>query len=561
LKPQDRRKGCLRFLFDEQSESIRSDGFLARHHMRHHSINRTFPKVYNMKLPRKNIHAVTLALGEINLPNLLTAVSTNFGSKKPFTVFQKRDRSLRNPTCTIIAFDPAVTVSIKEELVRLIYRDGSVETNTLAGCPFEYLNDLQNLYAAQFDLQMIDDKLPFATGMIGYFGFGLIHLIESVKRQSADPFNVPDAMAIIPQTVVCLDHENAVVHVVSHESRARAEMVAAQVVSASPVRLRATSLVSSRGAKGASHTLSSTETLRQSGLKPVMSKPTFISKVRRAKKFIEQGQCFQIVLSQRFSGEAKVTAGEMFSTLLETAPSTYNYLLSFPEFQYIGASPETMVNVKDERVQLCALAGTRPRGDTRAQDAKNEIELQNNEKELAEHRMLVDLGRNDLGKVCVPGSIQVGPIAQVLKYSNVMHLGTEIFGRLEETQNCFYTLKACFPRGTVSGAPKVRAMELLSELEPEQRGIYSGAVGFFDARGYMDTAIAIRSALVKDGLIHVNSGAGIVYDSEPDCEYMETINKASAIASATGTSGENADFEGVSESGIVYETITAGARQ
>jgi anthranilate synthase component I len=180
---------------------------------------------------------------------------------------------------------------------------------------------------------------------------------------------------------------------------------------------------------------------------------------------------------------------------------------------------------------LCALAGTRPRGSTTAQDARNEIELQNNEKELAEHLMLVDLGRNDLGKICAPGSIQVGPIAQVLKYSNVMHLGTEIYGRMETGQTPFTALKACFPRGTVSGAPKVRALELLSRLEAEQRGIYSGAVGIFDARGYMDTAIAIRSALVKDGMVHVNAGAGIVYDSEPELEYMETINKASAIAS------------------------------
>jgi anthranilate synthase component 1 len=289
----------------------------------------------------------------------------------------------------------------------------------------------------------------------------------------------------------------------------------------------------------------------------VISKDRFIDSVESARKYIDEGQCFQIVVSQRFVANTEVDANAIFAHLLETAPSTYNYLLSFPEFQYVGASPETMVNVRDKSIKLCALAGTRPRGRTQAQDAQNELELQRNEKELAEHRMLVDLGRNDLGKVCSAGSIQVGPIAQVLKYSNVMHLGTEISGQLENGRDAFAALKACFPRGTVSGAPKVRAMELLSELETEQRGIYSGAVGFFDTRGNMDTAIAIRSALIKDGQVSVNAGAGIVYDSVPEHEYMETVNKARAIiqvieeaAGGTGNSSSQAE--------VIATTLNAG---
>jgi anthranilate synthase component 1 len=189
-----------------------------------------------------------------------------------------------------------------------------------------------------------------------------------------------------------------------------------------------------------------------------------------------------------------------------------------------------MVHVQADQARLVALAGTRPRGMTASEDESLESELRTSEKELAEHLMLVDLARNDLGRVCLPGSVTVGPIAQVLRYSNVMHLGTEITGRLKPGHTAVSALKSCFPRGTVAGAPKIRALEVLARLEPEFRGIYSGCVGFIDCRGGMDSAIAIRSALLKDGLVHINAGAGIVYDSEPDKEYAETVNKARAIA-------------------------------
>jgi anthranilate synthase component 1 len=191
-----------------------------------------------------------------------------------------------------------------------------------------------------------------------------------------------------------------------------------------------------------------------------------------------------------------------------------------------------MMNCQNRKVRICALAGTRPRGTTYDEDISNEVELKQNEKEMAEHMMLVDLGRNDLGRICAPGSIELGTIAQVLRYSNVMHLGTEISGTLESHISALDAAKACFPRGTVSGAPKVRAMQLLAGLEPEQRGIYAGSVGYIDARGNADLAIAIRSALIKEGVAHVNAGAGIVYDSNSEAEYFETLHKSGAVTSA-----------------------------
>jgi len=447
---------------------------------------------------------------------------------QPFIIFQKRDRSLRNSLYTIVALDPSVTISIKGRNASLKFSDGRFENRRIDECPFEFLRSIQTEYANELDLREIDESIEFAAGMIGYFGFGLIHTIEDVKRQTSDPLDVPDSVAIVPQTIVCIDHQAGSVSVLSQESRQRAEELAVRLVYADSFEL-ADEICAVHG------------TSKEAEIKfeSVMPKEKFLEKVKTAQQFIEEGQCFQIVLSQRFVAKTDMNANDVFANLIETAPSTYNYLLSFPEFQYLGASPETMVNVKENRIHLCALAGTRPRGKTQAQDKQNECELKRNEKELAEHRMLVDLGRNDLGKVCRAGSIQVGPIAQVLKYSNVMHLGTEISGQLEVDKDSFSALKACFPRGTVSGAPKVRAMELLAELEEEQRGIYSGAVGFFDVRGNMDTAIAIRSALIKNGEASVNAGAGIVYDSVPEHEYTETVNKARAIVQVIENTATN----------------------
>lgn len=482
----------------------------------------------------------------------------------PSAFFQKRDRSLKNPTYSILSFDASITVSITDNIATVVSTTENIRTdqsavhiapNTrgiertdkmrLSGCPFDYLNSILEAQTNIIDYQSLPTEISFASGMIGYLGFGITSQIEHIEKQKNNPFNVPDSMMMLPQTIVFIDHQNDSIHVISRSRSERFSSIINLVE-----RLNETASQAHHGSSGRGQLRDverKTNSQNQSKLTPElndgdtvkvptksqlsasMSRQDFVAKASKAKQLIAEGQCFQIVLSQRFSAATSVSAAQMFSTLLETAPSTYNYFFNFPDFQYIGASPETMISAKAGQVRLCALAGTRPRGRTPAQDDLNEVELKTNEKELAEHLMLVDLGRNDLGKVCAPGTIQVGPIAQVLKYSNVMHLGTEIFGTLEQENTPLEALKACFPRGTVSGAPKVRALELLSKLEPEQRGIYAGAVGFFDGRGSMDTAIAIRSALLKDGFIHINAGAGIVYDSEPEFEYMETINKASAM--------------------------------
>jgi anthranilate synthase component 1 len=251
--------------------------------------------------------------------------------------------------------------------------------------------------------------------------------------------------------------------------------------------------------------------------------------VQEAQGYIAEGQVFQIVVAQRFALPAVASALDIYRILQALNPSPYAYLLRLPGFEYLGSSPETFVKCANGQVLLRAIAGTRRRGRDEAEDALMAEELQQCEKELAEHHMLVDLGRNDLGRVCRVGSVKPGALAQLVKYTHVMHLATEISGQLAPDKNCFDVFRSCFPRGTVSGAPKVRAMELLSRLEKERRGVYSGVVGYFDFRGNIDGAIAIRSALIKDGVAHVTAGAGVVFDSVPHEEYLETRNKARSV--------------------------------
>lgn len=436
--------------------------------------------------------------------------------KKPSVIFQKRDRSCKRSLTTVIAMDPEFKVFIENGIATMFHQTITRDFTKSIGCPFTFLEQLRQECGHAFGIS------EFTGGLIGYLGYGLTNRMENVPKQFKDPLGVPDAVLISPSTVLVIDHVNDVLKIIAHGDNG--DLVLDSLVTVQDS-------VSDAEVEVESGYESSLEDAIENGIMTCsMSKEQFLERVHSAKEYIEEGQAFQIVLSQRFTCKARQSAMDLFLSVCDSAPSAYNYIVNLPELQYVGASPETMLSVKERTARLCALAGTRPRGTDAIEDGVNEQELRSNAKEMAEHLMLVDLGRNDLGKICRAGSIELGPIAQVRRYSNVMHLGTEIFGVLDDNQNCFSALKACFPRGTVSGAPKVRAMQLLSQLEPEQRGIYSGAVGYFGANGDMDTAIAIRSALFLDGFVHINAGAGIVYDSNPESEYFETINKARAVA-------------------------------
>ena len=239
-----------------------------------------------------------------------------------------------------------------------------------------------------------------------------------------------------------------------------------------------------------------------------------------------------MVLSQRLTQPTDLSPFEIYRALRTINPSPYMFYLDYGDFQIVGASPEVLVRVEDGMVMTRPLAGTRPRGNTPEEDAALEKELRNDEKERAEHIMLVDLGRNDIGRVSKPGTVAVSELMEVERYSHVMHLVTHVQGKLLPEMNAFDALRACFPAGTVSGAPKVRAMEIIAEMEPEKRGPYAGAVGYFSFSGNMDMAIAIRTVVVSKGVAYIQAGCGIVYDSVPQREYEESLNKAQALLKA-----------------------------
>jgi len=263
-----------------------------------------------------------------------------------------------------------------------------------------------------------------------------------------------------------------------------------------------------------------------------MEKPQFEQIVRRAKRYIEAGEVIQVVLSQRLSGRARGDSFTLYRRLRSLNPSPYMFYLDFGKTKLIGSSPEVLVRLKGDTLKVRPIAGTRPRGKSEEEDRLLERELLADEKERAEHVMLVDLGRNDVGKVAVPGSVKVNRFMEVERYSHVMHLVSDIEGRLRPDRDCFDAFIATFPAGTVTGAPKVRAMEIISELEATPRGPYAGAVGYFAFNGDMDFCITIRTIVLMGELLWVQAGAGIVYDSIPEREYEETLRKARALIKA-----------------------------
>jgi anthranilate synthase component 1 len=258
----------------------------------------------------------------------------------------------------------------------------------------------------------------------------------------------------------------------------------------------------------------------------------FKAMVRRGKDYIFAGDVFQVVLSQRFEIPFALSPFALYRALRRTNPSPFMYFLDFGDFAIVGSSPEILIRLRDGKVTLRPIAGTRPRGGTAAEDAALERELLSDRKELAEHLMLLDLGRNDIGRVAKIGTVKVTEKNVIERYSHVMHIVSNVEGEIDPRFDAMDALAGAFPAGTVSGAPKIRAMEIIDELEKEKRGVYAGAVGYFSANGSMDTCIVLRTALVKDGTMYVQAGAGIVADSDPDAEHRECVNKARALVRA-----------------------------
>ncbi|MEJ2214942.1 MAG: anthranilate synthase component I [Gammaproteobacteria bacterium] len=389
--------------------------------------------------------------------------------------------------------------------------------------PLKYIEDLQK----SFKVADIDDLPRFSGGLVGYFGYDTIRYIEPklANCPSPDPIGNPDILLMISDEVVVFDNLSGRMYVVVHARPDRGD-----TFESSQQRLR--DIIDRINQPLQPQPSGPGKQVSESDFVSGFTESGFKQAVDRIKQYILDGDCMQVVISQRLSVPYSASPLDLYRALRSLNPSPYMYFLNLKDFQIVGSSPEILVRLEDEKVTVRPIAGTRRRGYTEEEDMAMESELLADPKELAEHLMLIDLGRNDTGRVAEIGSVKLTDKMIVERYSHVMHIVSNVEGKLKKNMNAMDVLRATFPAGTVSGAPKIRAMEIIDELEPVKRGVYSGAVGYLSWKGNMDTAIAIRTAVLKDGMLHMQAGAGIVADSIPDLEWKETMNKSRAVFKA-----------------------------
>jgi anthranilate synthase component I len=363
----------------------------------------------------------------------------------------------------------------------------------------------------------------FTGGLVGYFGYDTVRYIEPrlAGTEKPDPLGVPDILLMVSDEVVVYDNLAGRLYLVVHGRPDSGLAAAERRLDELQSRLREPTAIPAATA--------GTRRVHESDFVSGLTEEGFKAGVARCKDYIVEGDVMQVVLSQRLSIPYGAPPLDLYRALRCLNPSPYMFFLDLEDHHVVGSSPEILVRLEDDVVTVRPIAGTRPRGATEEEDRHLEEELLADPKERAEHLMLIDLGRNDAGRVSETGSVQVTERMVVERYSHVMHIVSNVTGRLRAGMSAMDVLRATFPAGTVSGAPKIRAMEIIDELEPVKRGIYAGAVGYLSWAGNMDTAIAIRTAVIKDGQLHIQAGAGIVYDSVPDNEWAETMNKGRAV--------------------------------
>ncbi len=426
---------------------------------------------------------------------------------------------------SFIGFDPFLTFASWGE--KSLITAGE-KKETVTGLPLAALEKVMSGFRAR-----LDPALPrFYGGAVGYISYDAVRFFERVAMPQKSVPDLPEYNFIFAGTVLIFDHVKRTLTIIVNslpgddpeksyaEAEERIEKIAGVLKSGVPLEDEYPK-----------------PPLAGAPLESNITRDDFIKKVVKAKEYIRAGDILQVVLSLRMRVPFRGEPFNVYRRLRALNPSPYLFYLDFGEAVVAGSSPEMLVKVEGGSVETCPIAGTRPRGRDPAEDETLALELLEDEKERAEHLMLVDLGRNDLGRVCETGSVRVTRFMEVEKFSHVMHLVSNVRGKLGQFQNCFDAFKACFPAGTVTGAPKVRAMEIISEMEPERRGIYAGAVGYFGFSGNMDTAIAIRTLVIHGGGAYVQAGAGIVADSDPEREYEEIMNKARALLNALAEAG------------------------
>ncbi len=402
-----------------------------------------------------------------------------------------------------------------------VERDGQVLERASETDPLEWIAG----YQARFRAVPVPHLPRFNGGLVGYFGYDTVRYIEPRlgPAPSRDPLDVPDILLMVSEEIVVFDNLSGKLYFVIHADPSEPDAFAraSRRLDELSERLRTASVPIARPPRG-----------------PVVTESDFVSEfpreryeaaVRRIKDYIVAGDVMQVVPSQRMTVPYRASPLDLYRALRSLNPSPYLYYLNLDDFYIVGSSPEILVHLEDDIVTVRPIAGTRPRGRTEEEDLALEHDLLADPKELAEHLMLIDLGRNDVGRVAEIGTVEVTEKMVIERYSHVMHIVSNVTGRLKPGMSAIDALRATFPAGTLSGAPKIRAMEIIDELEPVKRGVYGGAVGYVGWGGTLDTAIAIRTAVIKDGQLHIQAGGGVVADSVPAAEWEETMNKGRAV--------------------------------
>ena len=423
-----------------------------------------------------------------------------------------------------------------------VNRDWKTDREAFTPLTGDSMAELRKL-AASCRIGNVPEALPPALAcLVGYFGYETIGLVEKLPRAPQSPLALPDMLFVRPTLIFVFDGLGSELFCIAPLWAPEDAAVGDpdQAIADAGERIDAALSQLGRSVPPRSRTVG----LPDMALNPVLAPGEYGSMVARAKDYIEAGDIFQVVLAQRFTCPFPLPPSELYRALRRVNPSPFLYFLDLPGFALIGSSPEILVRVRDGEVTIRPIAGTRPRGHTAEEDRANEASLLADPKERAEHLMLLDLGRNDVGRVAARDSVRVTDSFTIERYSHVMHIVSNVVGRLDPKHDALEALFAGFPAGTVSGAPKIRACEIVAELEPETRGAYAGGVGYFAPDGSVDSCIVLRTAVLKDGVMHVQAGAGIVADSDPAYEQRECEAKAGALVAAAREAARIAEEPG-----------------
>ncbi|MCZ6604302.1 MAG: anthranilate synthase component I [Alphaproteobacteria bacterium] len=409
-----------------------------------------------------------------------------------------------------------------------INRQARSDTSAFESCDKPSLVALGDLID-ESRIELPEGITPMAAGLVGYLGYDMVRQMEDLPDANPDALGLPDAVFMRPTVMAVFDNIEDLVTVFT-PVRPREGVSAEDAFAGAQERLSDIENDFSRSLPYRRETVDADADLPEPTAN--MTRERYHEMVMRAKAYIRAGDVFQVVPSQRFELDYRLPPFSLYRSLRRLNPSPFLFFLDFDDFAIVGSSPEILVRLRDDTITIRPIAGTRPRGQNRAQDQEMADDLLSDPKELAEHLMLLDLGRNDVARVAKIGTVNVTEQFVIENYSHVMHIVSNVEGKIDPAYDALKALVAGFPAGTVSGAPKVRAMEIIDELEPERRGVYGGAVGYFGAGGEMDTCIALRTGLVKGGKLYVQAGGGVVADSDPEAEYQESCNKAKALLRA-----------------------------